>query len=112
MRDLIVLFGVNILDAPAFQDQHLALADHQFGTSFCIQHWQLPGSSGFSEKPDPADNVTTNAQRKRMFQIGDRRVLSADLGKLVRQVYRRLLFVQRVTTFFRLIQPEECAPMY
>jgi hypothetical protein len=56
--------------------------EHPF--AICISNYlALPSCLG---KRSPDDSVIANAQCKRMFQIGDRRMQNADFGNLMRQI--------------------------
>jgi hypothetical protein len=49
------------------ENQHLAIADRRFGTSFCI-----------IDRNPLSRKAIDNADCKRILQIGDRRLLNAD----------------------------------
>ncbi len=85
---------------PKISTQHSPIANLEH--PFALNVSDNQALSGCLGKWSPDDSVIANAQCKRMFQIGDRRMLSADFGNWMRQVYECLTEEGNFSNRFRL----------
>jgi hypothetical protein len=87
---------------PEISNQHSPITNLKH--PFALSNSNNLTPSGYQGKSDPDDNVIANAQCKRMFQIGDRRMLIADFRNWIRQVYE-YLFGRGISGFRKISQP-------
>jgi hypothetical protein len=93
---------------PEISTQHSPITNLKDPFAFSTSNNLAP--SGSRGKSDPDGNVIANAQCIRMFEIGDRRMLSADFRKLIRQVYEYLRKGEGYLMISRLFQGGSSCP--